>query len=152
MANWTATLRGLTLGATTGYKITEPGIAGMGVPQARTADQERGGLDGDVGGYDVLPKRTITIPVGVDGGSTGNADTDSAAAWTLFVALKTAWKPSQANIELSMAFAGVTLVYLGRPRGVDADLVYLGKGWVSCLLTFDALLPYAVGEAETVAL
>jgi hypothetical protein len=143
MADWTATIRGLTVGDGTDYPLVQPGITGLGVPSTRTADQERGHLSGDVGGDDVLQKRVLTIPVGID------ADTASAA-WTLFVALKTAWAPSYEDIPLVLAIADTSITYNGRPRGLDADLVWLGKGWVSALCVFEALNPFAVGEAVDV--
>ena len=142
MALWTVTLRGLTIGDGTDYPLTEPGPTGLGVPTPRIADQERGGLDGHVGGYDVLPRRVITIPVGVNA-------TDDLEAWTLYDALKLAWKPSQEDIPLVLSFAGATLTYMGRPRGLEPELSYVGQGWVSALCHFEALHPYAVGEAET---
>lgn len=144
MADWTVTIRGLTIGDGTSYPLTQPGITGLGVPQTRTSDQERGIYSGDVGGDDVSQKRVLLIPCGVD------ADT-AAAAWTLFAALKTAWAPSYTDLPLVVSFAGTTLTYNGRPRGLDADLAYLGGGWVSALLTFEALTPFAVGEAVDVA-
>lgn len=143
MADWTVTVRGLTVGDGTDYPLVQPGMTGLGVPATRTADQERGHLSGDVGGDDVLQKRVLTIPVGIDA-------VTASAAWTLLVALKTAWAPSYEDIPLVLAIADTSLTYQGRPRGLDADLVYLGQGWASCLLVFECLNPYAEGEDEDV--
>ncbi len=144
MADWTVTIRGLTIGDGTDYPLTQPGITGLGVPQTRTADQERGIYSGDVGGDDVLQKRVLTIPCGV------NADT-ADEAWPLFEVLKTAWAPSYADLPLVISFAGTALTYNGRPRGLDADMAFLGNGFIAVLLTFEALTPFAVGEAVDVA-
>lgn len=138
MTAWTATIRGLTIGSSS-YPITEPGISGLGVPEIRAVDQPRGHLSGDVGGDDVLSKRVITIPTGCNAA-------DAAAAWTLLTALKTAWAPSYVDIPLVLSFAGVSLTYNGRPRGLEADLADLSRGWVAVLLTFEALNPFAEGE------
>lgn len=143
MANWTATLRGVTVGDGTDYPITQPGITGLGIPNTRTSDQPRGHLSGDFGGDDVLEKRTLTIPVGI------NADTQGEA-WTLLTALKTAWGPSLLDIPLVLNIAGSTLTYQGRPRGFDLQAPYLGQGWADVLLTFEALNPFAAGETVDV--
>jgi hypothetical protein len=145
MANWTATIRGLTIGEGTSYPFTQPGITGLGVPATRTADQERGHLSGDVGGDDVMGKRVLTIPLICSAA-------DGTAAWTLLVALKTAWAPSYTDIPFAITFAGVTLTYNGRPRGMDTEMGFLGSGVVPCLLTFEALSPFAIGEPIDVAL
>lgn len=139
MANWTATLRALTVGDGTDYPILQPGITGLGLPAVRTADQPRGHLSGDVGGDDVYDKRTLTIPVGIDA-------TTAELAFDLLEDLKVAWAYSQVDLDLTLALAGVTRVYSGRPRGCEADLASLGQGWVNVLLTFDCLNPFAEGD------
>lgn len=143
MANWTATLRGVAVGDGTDYPITQPGITGLGIPATRTSDQPRGHLSGDVGGDDVLDKRVLTIPVGID------KDT-AEAAWTAIGVLKTAWAPSYSDIALTLSMAGVTVTYYGRPRGFDLQAPFLGQGWADVLLTFEALRPFAQGETVDV--
>lgn len=144
MANWTATLRALTIGDGTDYPILQPGVSGLGLPAARTADQPRGHLSGDVGGDDVLEKRVLTIPVGV------NKDTAELAMAALN-ALKTAWAPSYSDLPLVLTVAGVSLTYQGRPRGFEIDVAFLGAGFVSVMLRFEALNPFAAGEPVDVA-
>lgn len=119
MANWSVTLRGLTIGTGTSYEFESPGVAGLGNPPVRAADQQRGHLSGDAGGDDVFEKRVITIPVVV------LADTDTACR-VLLRALQTAWRPSPINLDLTVSIAGESLTYQGRPRGCDADLEFLG--------------------------
>lgn len=144
MANWTATLRGVTVGDGTDYPITQPGITGLGIPNTRTSDQPRGHLSGDFGGDDVLEKRVLTIPVGI------NAETQGEA-WTLLTALKTAWTPGPLDVPLVLNIAGSTLTYQGRSRGLDLQAPWMGQGWADVLLTFEALDPFAEGETVDVA-
>lgn len=140
MAPWTVTLRGLVMGDGTSYAITAPGITGLGIPRTRTADTERGFWSGDVGGDDVYEKRVLTIPVAVLGD-------DLAGTWALFLALKAAWAASPVDIPLAIDLEGTTITYNGRPRGMpDPDVAYLSEGAISCLCTFEALNPFALGE------
>lgn len=144
MANWSVTLRGVTIQTTTAYEFEAGGITGLGNPSVRTADQERGQLHGDVGGDDVFEKRVITIPALVLG------DTPEDCM-TKLTALKVAWAPSYTDIPLTVSVAGASLTFNGRPRGCDADLSFLGTGSVArVFLTFEALVPYAVGSSESV--
>ena len=50
-----------------------------------------------------------------------------------------------------LTFAGATLTYQGRPRGFDTDVASAGEGWLSVMLTFEALNPFAAGEPVDVA-
>lgn len=150
MDPWTFEIRGLTGGAGTAYSFAGP-IGGLGIPVPRsTGDQERGDLDGDVGGADTLPRRILTFPVGID-------DTTAAGAWALFQTLKAAWKPSIVDLPLGLCIPGFptddeVLTFFGRPRGIDDDLARLKSGRIDVLLTFEALDPFGYGAAETVAL
>lgn len=145
MANWSATLRSLTIGTATSYEFEAPGPSGLGNPPTRTADQPRGHLSGDAGGDDVLEKRVIQIPIVVLGSTSDGGDDCRTKLRTL----QTAWRPSTVDIELSMTIAGQTFVYDGRPRGCEADLEFLGAGTCRVLLTFEALTPYAQGSSES---
>jgi phage-related protein len=109
----------------------------------RTSDQRRGHLSGDFGGDDVLEKRVLTIPVGIN-------STTASGAWTLLNALKTAWGPSLLDIPLALSFAETTITYQGRPRGMDIVPSTLSQGWIDVLLTFEALNPFAAGETVDV--
>jgi len=144
MSNWTATIRTLTIGDGTDYPILQPGISGLGLPAVRAADQPRGHLSGDVGGDDVFEKRTLTIPVGI------NKDTAELAMAAL-AALKAAWAPASADIPLVLTVAGTSFTYQGRPRGFETDVSFLGAGFISVLLTFEALNPFAAGDPVDVA-
>lgn len=147
---WQFGIRGLLGGAGTGYSFSGP-IGGLGIPTPRTdGDQERGDLDGDVGGTDTLPRRIFTLPVGIDGSS-------STDAMQGLSALKVAWRPSIVDLELDLCLPGFptpdnVLTWYGRPRGFDSDLTRLKNGRIDALLTFEALDPYGYGPQETIAL
>lgn len=143
---WTVTLRGLVMGEGTDYPVTAPGIGGLGIPPARTADTQRGFWSGDVGGDDVLEKRVLTIPVAV----LGDTFPDFWANWLAF---KAAWVPSAVDIPLVIDFGegGIALTYNGRPRMVDATPDFMGSFAAPCLCMFECLNPFAVGEAVDTA-
>ena len=145
MTAWSFTLRSLAVQTGTAYELEAPGPAGLGNPPARTQDQERGQFAGDVGGDDVFQRRVITIPVAVLGAA---GDPDDCR--TKLRALQTAWRLSDADLDLTMVVAGETLTYSGRPRGCEADVELLGQGVCRALLTFEALVPYAAGSSESV--
>lgn len=150
MDAWQAELRGLLIGAGTAYSFSGP-IGGLGIPTPRTdGDQERGNLDGDVGGADTLPRRILTFPVGID-------DTTSAGAMEVLSEIKAAWRPSVADLPLELCLPGFptvdnVLTFFGRPRGFDVDLTRLKSARADALLTFEALDPYGYGPADTLAL
>lgn len=147
LAHWQGAIRGLTFGAGTIYGFGETGISGLGIPVPRSADQERGDRDGDVGGDDVLGRRILAIPLVLDGG------------WANLQPLKRAWRPLRApgEVALDLCIPGFpssdeTLRFYGRPRGLDPDLVELKSGEIAVFATFDALDPFGYGPEETVAL
>lgn len=150
-----ATLRTLELGDGTYYPFAAKWISGLGIPPARTSDQERGHLSGDVGGDDVLPKRVIVIELGIQGDQKAedlaDGTTKQEAAFALLEALRTAWSPSYIDIPLLVEIGDYwTRTYYGRPRGVDADMERSCDGVIRCQLTFDALRPFAEGETVDV--
>jgi hypothetical protein len=137
---WTVTLRGLVMGEGTDYPITQPGITGLGIPSARTADTQRGMWSGDVGGDDVLEKRVLTIPVAVFGDTFPDF-------WTNFLAFKAAWVSSAVDIPIVINFGGeASLTYNGRPRMAEAAPDFMGSNTATCLCIFECLNPFAVGE------
>lgn len=139
MADWQVDVRSLTLGDDD-YILGE--VEGLGTPEARTADVQRGDRDGDVGGADVLERRVITLPVTI------NSD-DPGDAWALLDALKLAFRPSAADVELTLRLPDIERGYFGRPRGVVTDLGTLGQGAPRALCTFVCLDPLGYGDAVT---
>lgn len=142
-ADWQAELRGVTMGAGTPFILTGP-IGGLGLPAPRGGDQERGNSAGNVAGYDVANRRTLTVPLGING-------TDADDAWALYETLKAAWTSTVVDVAFDLrlpGFASVSRRFYGRPRGLDVEIGLLKSGWVDALGTFDALDPFAYG-AET---
>lgn len=141
----TVTLRTLEIGDGTDYPFAGRWITGIGLPPVRAVDQPRGTLSGDVGGDDQYGPRTINVSCACDGRETAEAGvvTKSEAAMDLLDALKVAWDKSNVDIELTVEFAGRTIVYTGRPRGCEASLDRVCDGVIPCLLTFVAVNPFA---------
>lgn len=132
-----AELNGLEMGTGTDYPIDEAGISGLGVPQTKSADTSYDGRDGVFAAPDYLDVAPITIPLILNG-----ADTDAALA--LLDALNTAWAPARDGVDLELGIAvgtGWSKIYLGRPRGVEADLTEVGNGVILALCHFDATTP-----------
>lgn len=146
------TLRGLEIGDGTYYPFAEDWVDGLGVPQMRTADQPRGALAGQVGGDDVVDKRVLRISIGLQGNERAadlaDGTTNQQSAMELLDALKTAWAPSQVDVDLLVEMGTYwARTFRGRPRGVDEDMKRSCDGIIRCLCTFEALNPYATGEA-----
>lgn len=141
ITEWQGSIEGLTFGAGTSYPLTGE-ISGMGIPAARTTDTERAAAHGDIGGLDTLPRRILTVPLGVNGSS-------SADALDLLAALKVAWAESGLiDRVLTLHLPGLgERRYYGRPRGLETRMPNLRTGWIDALGTFDALDPYAYGPA-----
>lgn len=146
-ADWQGELGGLTFGAGTSYEIGPGGVEGLGTPEPRTADSERGARPGDVGGLDVAARRVLTVPLVVLG-------TSSASAMSLLEPLKVAWAESPVvDVALQLRLPGIGLRrWYGRPRGLDVNLKALRSGVVEAFGTFDALDPFAYGTAVAVTL
>lgn len=121
---------GLLLGPGTPYRITDPGIGGLGVPEPKTTDTD---LDLDAGvwlGRDYPSARLITLPLMI-------AEADLAAAYLAFDTLAEAWAPTFSTGEMHMQLPGVGAVWFeGRPRGLTDDLTNLHAGIVLALASF----------------
>ena len=146
LADWQGELGGLTFGAGTLYELTGP-VGGLGTPAPRTSDVDRGAHPGEVSGLDVLPRRVLTVPFGVNA-------TTATQAMGLVQALKEAWAESAlVDVAFSLQLPGMTARrWYGRPRGIDLELDSLSEGWVEALGTFEALDPYAYGDPVVVPL
>lgn len=135
------TLRGVTMGIGTGFRIDEPGIGGLGLPPIKTADTQLDGRDGSFGAPDFKDVRVLTIPLIVD------ADGDTDNLFNGLQILLDAWEPAEDGVDLEL---GLTLphwgdlVCVGRPRGCDIDLVDAGGGIAAALCRFDGLAPVFV--------
>lgn len=129
-------LEGVLTGTGTPYDINpSPGIRGLGVPRPKTADSRYDGHHGTYGSPDFAGSRVITIPYAIGG-------VDPATAMNYFTVLSEAWYPKTVDVELHLRLPGWGHVYLlGRPRGLDDDLVHLRSGEIAMLATFEALDP-----------
>lgn len=128
---------GLALGAGTKYQVDPEGIAGLGVPAAKTADTVLDGRDGVFAGPDFMGPAIITIPVEI------LAD-DEADLDALIIDLKAAFAPANDGVDVTLTIAGVpgcNGVYAGRAREVTLDLAGAKTNTAKALLRFDALAP-----------
>lgn len=121
------------------------GIRGLGVPEPRRSDQQRGQGDGDARGPDRYPARTLTMPVVV----LGDTDDDT---WGNYRALAVAWQRSQTDLELQLRLPGsaqTVVSYFGRPSGLPGDPHGLRTNTLATAAEFRCD-PYAYG-AEVVS-
>lgn len=133
LSNWQAELGSVTVGADTDYVLDGP-ITGLGVPAPRTSDLDLP-TGGTLGGRDLPARRTIGIPVAVNGA-------DAADVMDLVDTLCAAWAPTSSDTTLDICLPGMGAVrWTGRPRGVDLDLTELHAGAARARLLFDALNP-----------
>lgn len=141
MSDFNATLGTFEIGSGTDYGIRS--ISGLGTPQARTKDSERGDRDGDVGGADVLQRRIISLVLKVGGDDPEdfmeNLDT-----------LKQACAPTATDVVFEVDMPGFERFLFVRPRGVDAgDLTTWQFSWAWVQVNLEALDPLSYGDEVT---
>lgn len=114
MIDWTATLRGVTVGAGTAYRWASMPTGLLGYSELRVGDVPIPRADGVFAGDDRLGGRTIVFDVHILGTSRTSAETAAAA-------LAGAWSPSRVDVELGVRLSGTPAEYslFGRPRGCD---------------------------------
>jgi hypothetical protein len=136
LAEWTAQLGSLVVGAGTAYVFDGP-VTGLGVPAPRTSDLDLP-TGATLGGRDLPARRTIGLPVAIIGAT-------AAAVMGSVATLTAAWAPTSTDTTLDIRLPGTgTVRYTGRPRGVDLDLADLHTGTARARLVFDALDPAGV--------
>lgn len=136
VADYTLEIRLTLMGEGTNYALGPYGqpIAGLGVPQPKTADVELWHEDGAYGSPDYLSPRVISIPFELGG------TPSQVGGWVKD--MNTAWAVSTTDIPLYMQLPGFGKFYVnGRPRGFDADLTNLQFGIVTGDAIFVALDP-----------
>lgn len=135
-------LEGLLTGIETPYDIVmPPGIRGLGV-RAKTSRSPYHGHHGTYGAPDFQASPVITVPYAIGG-------VTPAEAMNYFAILRESWSPVVEDVELHLRLPGWGHIYLlGRPVGLDDDLVELGAGEIGALATFEALDPtiYTAGS------
>lgn len=133
----TIVLGALTMGTGTPYAIDVDGIAGLGVPDTKTADTVFDGRDGAFAAPDFLSVRVVTIPIVILGSSPDDAFDGLAA-------LNTAWGPARDGVDLTLVLTlpgWGTVNLIGRPRGVVADTKEMKNSTIRALCRFDGMDP-----------
>jgi hypothetical protein len=116
--DWTATLRGVSIGAgTTSYRWATMPTGVLGYTDVRTGDVPIPRADGVFAGDDRLGGRTMTFDVHIIG-------TTDTAAETAAAALAGAFAPSTTDLPIDVRLTGTPAEYrlFGRPRGCDIAL------------------------------
>lgn len=117
MNDYTATLRGLTIGAGTDYRWASWPAGLLDTAPIRAADFARPGGNGSVAGSDFYGPRTVTFEVEILGD--GRADAE-----LLLAELREAFARDNADEWLDVRITGTPMEYalVGRPRGVAAAI------------------------------
>lgn len=116
------TIRSLTLGDDTPYRLGP--IKGLGIPDVRDNDVERGHADGDVGQNDHYAPRQLLFQITI--GPPDSPDVDTV--WDNWDTLEVAWTKSNIDLPLTVTTGGRTWTFLGRPRGLVLDDTSISKG------------------------
>jgi len=116
------TIRTLTLGDDTPYRLGP--IKGLGIPDVRDNDVERGHADGDVGQNDFYAPRQLLFQITI--GPPGSPDVETV--WDNWDALEVAWGLSNTDLPLTVTTGGRTWTFIGRPRGIVLDDTSIAKG------------------------
>lgn len=118
----TLEVRGLLMGDGTNYRLGP--IRGLGVPDAKSYDVERGHADGDVGQNDYYRPRQLMVElsIGPPACPTVEAVLD---AWDAF---EVAWAKSNTDITFVHVVGARTWTFVGRPRGAVFDDSRIANG------------------------
>ena len=132
------------------FVLTVESIGGLGLPDVKSADLNRLDDHGSVAADDYAQSRQIFFPIALQ------RDT-AREAMTALQELKTAWKASRVEDELSIFIPGIgpvddTLRFYGRPRStLDVILRGLPGGVISAFANFAALDPVGYGPVTTIS-
>lgn len=129
--DWQFELYAVLYGRGTDVLIDDPGVDGLGSPDAKTQDVDLDNADGVFGGPDYLQLRVVTIPVLIA------VPSDPAAAMTDLADLRDAWAPVTDDIPLAIQLPGGKFIVNGRPRSLKPDLTEMSSGMIRALLRFD---------------
>lgn len=111
--------RSITVGDGTDYAF-DGAVSGLGIPDIRNNDVDKGHGDGAVGQHDFYAVRNILIPVSI-APSPNESYSDRVTLWGRWVTLRTAWVKSNIDLTLEHTEVGNTDTYFGRPNGVALD-------------------------------
>jgi hypothetical protein len=95
-------------------------VDGLGNPEVRDNDVDKGHADGAITQHDFYQKRLIAIPVSI--APAPGESVSKATLWARWLTLKTAWiKSYDVDLELVHDEVGFTTSYFGRPTAVTLD-------------------------------
>jgi hypothetical protein len=116
-------------------------VGGLGVPEVRDNDVDKGHGDGAITQHDFYQKRPITIPVSIAPAPGENVS--KATIWGRWLTLKVAWAKSfDVDLELIHTEVGFTTSYFGRPSGAALDDSFWRRG----LPVLRVLLAFRCGD------
>lgn len=142
-ANGDWEIDGLRVGRGTRYPVEA--VQGLGVPEAKSTDLDRGTDDGGYSGTDFLAPREVVLGLGIDG------DPDSAAYGALVDGLGQVFAPRAADVVVSYFRFGRARRFYARPRGLvlpwDDDF-HLGAAKAVARLVANDPVVYADAETQ----
>lgn len=116
-------------------------VGGLGNPEVRDNDVDKGHGDGAITQHDFYEKRLITIPVSI-APAPGESVT-KAQIWQRWLTLKAAWlKSFDVDFTLVHEEVGFTSTYFGRPTAVTLD----DSLWRRGLPVLRVLLAFRCGD------
>lgn len=132
--------RSFTLGDGTDYAF-DGTVSGLGVPDVRNNDVDKGHADGAITQHDFYNTRSITIPISI-APATGESVT-RAQIWARWRVLETAWAKSY-DVDLTLVHTevGDVSTYFGRPSGVALD----DGAWRRGMPVLRAILAFRCGD------
>lgn len=126
-------IRTTLYGRTTSVLIDDPGVGGIGNPDAKTQDVDLPGRDGVYANPDYQQMRAVTIPVLLT-----SAPLSASTVMTTLKALMASWVVSTSDIPLVIQLPGFgKFKVLGRPRSLKPNLTQMSGGLITADLRFD---------------
>lgn len=111
--------RSITIGDGTDY-AWDGQITGLGEPDVRNTDVDKGHGDGAVPQHDFYGTRVLSLPVSIAPAPGESAN--RATLWARWTTLRTAWAKSfDVDLTLEHTEVGSVDTYIGRPNGVTLD-------------------------------
>lgn len=132
--------RSITIGDGTDYAF-DGSPEGLGNPEVRDNDVDKGHADGAITQHDFYQKRIITIPISI-APAPGSGDSKSTI-WGRWLTLQAAWAKSfDTDLTLVHTEVGSTTTYFGRPTAVTLDQT----AWRRGMPVLRALLAFRCGD------
>lgn len=111
--------RSITVGDGTDYAF-DGRVDGLGEPQVRNSDVDKGHGDGATSQHDFYTTRVIQIPVSI--APAPNENPSRATLWARWTTLRTAWEKSFGDVlTLEHVEVGSVDTYVGRPDFATLD-------------------------------